>query len=1146
MKISLRKISFCSVIGILPLIILVRANSGTTPHPPDQAISVPMFAGNAQHTATFQPAAQPMNRIQWSATIDLNPGDFAHYGAPLVTAANTLITPVKTATDGFRVDALDGISGAAKYTLTTDYVLPNHSWIPVYNPVLTTGSFGTRLYYPGRGGTIYYIDNPDSVAHGAPVHQVFYTTLANYLGNAAAYNAAIFINTPLTADSSGNVFFGFRVQGTAPAPLSSTQSGFARIDPNGNGTYVLTGTAAANSTINRDCHNSAPALSNDQTTLYVLAKNNSTAEGYLIGLDSTTLAPTHRVFLTDPRNTKGAILTDDSTASVTVAPDNDVYIGILSNPGNGSRGFLLRFSGDLTVEKTPGGFGWDYTPAIVPASMVPSYQGSSSYLLFLKYNAYAGFGDGEGVNRIAVVDPNATQIDPFPSAGGLVEMREVLTAIGPTPDENALSFEFPYAVREWCINTAAVNPGTNSIYLPSEDGHIYSWNLATNSLSQGVELNKGIGQPYVPTIIGPTGIVYTLNGGTIFALGPFNGVGIALVSSVPDLRTVVVGQPLTFTATITNTGPGGGIPTGTVTFQDLTYNDLTPVTTTLASNVPLNGSGVASVTTSSLTAGGGFLGNHRITATYSGDGTFSPGTAILVQKVHARASATTVNSSPNPSSGGQPVTFTATVASVPPGSIVPTGMVTFLEGAAVLAQVPLNSSSTASFTTSNLFAGDHTITASYYSDTTFASSSGTRTQTVVGGPTPTPSPTPIATHFEVTAPPAVGIFQGFNFTVRALDQFNNTATNYAGTVHFTSTSQGLLPPNSTLTNGMGTFSANLQTMGTHTITATDTLNASITGTSNNIQVINDQVTPPPSPTPSATPAPTPTPGITPTPTPGVTPTPTPGVTPPPPASQALNLSTRMRVQTGDNVGIGGFIITGSAPKHLLLRAIGPSLTQFGVSDALADTVLELHGPGAFATITNDNWRDDPAQESAIIATGLAPSNNLESAIDTTLNPGAYTAVVRGKNNTSGVALIEVYDLSQSVSAKLGNISTRAFVSTGDNIVIAGFVLGGQTGNDRVVARGIGPSLAAVGVNGALPNPTLELRDSNGALLIANNDWQDDPAQAAELIAAGLAPANQLESGIAATLPPGAYTALLAGLNNSAGIGVVEVYDRGTP
>jgi hypothetical protein len=253
----------------------------------------------------------------------------------------------------------------------------------------------------------------------------------------------------------------------------------------------------------------------------------------------------------------------------------------------------------------------------------------------------------------------------------------------------------------------------------------------------------------------------------------------------------------------------------------------------------------------------------------------------------------------------------------------------------------------------------------------------------------------------------------------------------------------------------------------------------------------------------------------------------------------------MRVQTGDNVGIGGFIITGSAPKHVLLRVIGPSLTAFGVPDALANPVLELHGPGAFATITNDNWRQ--SQEAEIQATGIPPTNDLESAIVVTLNPGAYTAIVRGKNNTSGVALIEIYDLNQGATSKLANLSTRAFVSTGDNIVIAGFLLSNQgTALDRIVVRGIGPSLAPgiFPVNAVLADPTLELRDTNGTLIVADNDWQDNPAQAAEVTAAGLAPANHFESAIAATLPPGLYTALLAGRLGGTGIGVVEVYDRG--
>jgi hypothetical protein len=275
------------------------------------------------------------------------------------------------------------------------------------------------------------------------------------------------------------------------------------------------------------------------------------------------------------------------------------------------------------------------------------------------------------------------------------------------------------------------------------------------------------------------------------------------------------------------------------------------------------------------------------------------------------------------------------------------------------------------------------------------------------------------------------------------------------------------------------------------------------------------------------------------------PTPTPNPTPTPPSeAQAINLSTRMRVGIGDDVGIGGFIITGDAPKHILLRALGPSLTQAGVPNVLADPVMVLNGPGLSSAITNDNWREDPGQEALILASGIPPSNDFESAIDATLDPGTYTAVVKGKNNTSGVGLVEIYVLIQNTSSKLVNISTRAAVGTGDNIVIAGFTLGGDGGDTGIVVRGIGPSLTAAGVPRALADPTLELRDGNGELRASNNDWQDNPIQAAELMAAGLAPTNQFESGIALVLPPGLYTALLAGLNNGTGIGLVEVYDRG--
>jgi hypothetical protein len=217
-----------------------------------------------------------------------------------------------------------------------------------------------------------------------------------------------------------------------------------------------------------------------------------------------------------------------------------------------------------------------------------------------------------------------------------------------------------------------------------------------------------------------------------------------------------------------------------------------------------------------------------------------------------------------------------------------------------------------------------------------------------------------------------------------------------------------------------------------------------------------------------------------------------------------------------------------------------------VAGALANPTLDLRRPDGTRIRANNDWREDPAQAAAIEATGIPPQNNLEAAIIETLDPGSYTVILRGMGMTTGVGLVEVYDLNQGANSKLANLSTRAFVDTGDNIVIAGFVLGGSNVNDRAVVRGIGPSLTALGISNALADPTLELRNSNGALLASNNDWQDNAAQAAELTAAGLAPTNPLESGIAITLPPGPYTALLAGRNNGTGVGVVEVYDRGAP
>ena len=247
-----------------------------------------------------------------------------------------------------------------------------------------------------------------------------------------------------------------------------------------------------------------------------------------------------------------------------------------------------------------------------------------------------------------------------------------------------------------------------------------------------------------------------------------------------------------------------------------------------------------------------------------------------------------------------------------------------------------------------------------------------------------------------------------------------------------------------------------------------------------------------------------------------------------------NISTRLRIQTGDNAMIGGFIITGTELKTVIVRGIGPSLP---VPGALADPVIEVHGSSGQLLATNDNWRD--GQYAQQVAATLPPANDLESALWGRLDPGAYTVVVRGKNDTTGTGLFEVYDLDQTANSMLANISTRGFVETGNNVLIGGTIV---IGNDpaRVLLRAIGPSLTNFGVPNALQDPTLELHDGNGALLASNDNWRSD--QEAEIIATGIPPTNDLESSILRDLAPGNYTAIVGGVNSTTGIAVVEAYE----
>ena len=256
----------------------------------------------------------------------------------------------------------------------------------------------------------------------------------------------------------------------------------------------------------------------------------------------------------------------------------------------------------------------------------------------------------------------------------------------------------------------------------------------------------------------------------------------------------------------------------------------------------------------------------------------------------------------------------------------------------------------------------------------------------------------------------------------------------------------------------------------------------------------------------------------------------------------LNISTRLDVQTGDGVGIGGFILTGSDPKKVVIRALGPSLTGLGVPGALQDPTLQLHDHTGATIAFNDNWKD--TQQSAIQSTGLAPSDDHEAAMVQTLSSGGYTAIVQGIGNTTGVGLIEVYDVDTNANSILANISTRGFAGTGDNVMIGGEIIGrglgaNGAGSVKVLIRGLGPSLTQANVAGALQDPTIELHDGNGAIIASNDNWKD--TQQSAIQATGLAPSDDRESAILTILTKGGYTAILRGKNNTTGIALIEAY-----
>lgn len=484
----------------------------------------PVYAHDQQHSCISSVASELPEVIRWSTPVDLKPqytGDelFIHYGSPVISGNNTVLLPVKTGTeDGFRVEAHRGSDGSLLWSFHTDYSLPPHEfvWTPICGIALTPNDRAVAV--PGAGGTVLLRSSPDDASEYCVERLAFYG-LQNYKQDPDAFNATIKISTPIACDANGNLYFGFVSTGQPlPGYPHGIPSGLARISPTEGGRFTSAVAMSGDKFMQKVVYNCTPAFSRDGQTLYV-AVNRVAFEilafplAYLCALDSTTLARKGKVALLDPRSTANnplaAIALDSGSSTPTVGPDGDVYFGVEEGDfsGNHGRGWLLHFDSTLTKTKLPNAFGWDDTASVIPASAVPSLHSSSAYFLLTKYNNYVQDG-GNGRNFLALVDPNVSMTDPIT---GITVMKAVRKVLGPTPDPDL------GGVREWCINSAAIDLINHCAVVNSEDGKVYRWRLDNNELSPGLTLAPPIGEAYTPTVIGPDGAVYAINNARLFS-----------------------------------------------------------------------------------------------------------------------------------------------------------------------------------------------------------------------------------------------------------------------------------------------------------------------------------------------------------------------------------------------------------------------------------------------------------------------------------------------------------------------------------------------------------------------------------------------------------------------------------------------------
>lgn len=508
------------------------------------------YGGNPQHTGMFVGTSQTATTVKWQTPLDDNRAYYGgevliHYAAPMVTPANNVVIGYRYTTsvsgnqnyDNWKVVGHSGANGNTLWSLNTDYsaalIFPN-DWTTVFPITLFQSGAGSNIRgvaAAGAAGSVMVRASADAASSTA-VRYIFYTTLADFNRNKASYQP-VKINTPITADASGNLYFGYEVTASVPSNLAKLGSGgIAKVNAHtGASIFMPVGSMNVDSSLSRPAMNASPALTVDGQYIYVAL---SGGNPFLVKLKTKDLSTVAKAHLYDP-SIPGAniVLINESSAAPMIGLDGHVFMGVFGNQYRESHGWMLQFDANLSQadsnnKRYPvGAFGWDDTAVVVPSTMVPSYKGKASYLVLTKYNNYDMGGDAgaDGSNKLAVLDPTSDSVTTDRQSG-IPVMNEILTVLGVTKTNDDPNH--PNAVNEWCINSAAIDVNRKSAIINSEDGHMYRWSFVTNSLTESLDLQPATGEAYTETAIGPNGVLYVINNTILFAIGSNNATSVSV------------------------------------------------------------------------------------------------------------------------------------------------------------------------------------------------------------------------------------------------------------------------------------------------------------------------------------------------------------------------------------------------------------------------------------------------------------------------------------------------------------------------------------------------------------------------------------------------------------------------------------------